>query len=269
MTDEIIIHGGWTPAEQDELNTHLNIINHSFITMIRSLAYIHKHRLYRGDDGLRTWRDFCKSELKMSERYGYYYIEAFSVLSEIETYNATTDTPLPEPTHLQQTRALAQTDNIVAVWQSVTSRYDNPTGKQIKSAIADVTIEQVLIMKGVTDTDVITRLATLYHKSDTGHEIVTEIVTTGYLQTGDEDEAIPLQQVRVSDLARHEKAIRQEAIMRRIADDGGVVITVYPSNPTKTIKALRSVMTGEQLYTLLTDMQYDKLCASLTGYDEV
>lgn len=114
-------------------------------------------------------------------------------------------------------------------------------------------------MRGVTDTDVITRLANLYHKSETGYGVVTELLATGYLQMGDEDEAIPLQQVRVSDLARHEQAIRREAIMRRIADDGGIVITVYPDNPAKTIKALQSVMTGFSQITHLIRPQSPEL----------
>jgi len=38
-----------TPTEQADLDRHLSIIKTSFITMIKSLAYIHINRLYRGD----------------------------------------------------------------------------------------------------------------------------------------------------------------------------------------------------------------------------
>jgi len=240
-----------TPTEQADLDSHLSIIKTSFITMIKSLAYIHINRLYRGD-GSRKWAQFCKDELNISPRYGYYYIEAFSVLNEIEAHNTQTHEPLPTPTRLEQTRALAQSDLIVTTWQNATRRFgDNPTGKQIRQAIeADVTTEQALIMRGVTDTAVISALANLAQKSDNGYQVVTELMTTGYLQLGDSEDAIPLADVRLADLRRYEDDMRREAIARRVANEGGVVITVFPNNPQKTARALLAHMTTSQAYEL-------------------
>jgi len=236
--------------------------------MIKSLAHIHANRLYRGD-GSRTWAEFCKDELNISPRYGYYYIEAFSVLNEIEAYNTQTHEPLPTPTRLEQTRALAQSDLIVTTWQNATRRFgDNPTGKQIRQAIeADVTTEQALIMRGVTDTAVISALANLAQKSDNGYQVVTELMTTGYLQLGDSEDAIPLADVRLADLRRYEDDMRREAIARRVANEGGVVVTIYPQNQAKTISMLAKVLTTEQIKGLCVEMDIKNIRNELVGYD--
>lgn len=253
MTTTIIIAPSpLTATEQAELQRHLSIIRTSFIAMVTSLATIHAKRLYRGDDGSRTWAQFCKDELNISPRYGYYYIEAFSVLTEIEAHNTQTNTPLPTPARLEQTRALAESDLIVDTWQNATRRYgDNPTGKQIRQTIeTDVTTEQALIMRGVTDGAVISALTELAQKSDSGYQVVTELMTTGYLQMGDDEDAIPLADVRLADLRRYEDELKREAIARRVASEGGVVVTIFPHNPQKTARALLAHMTSSQAYEL-------------------
>lgn len=251
-TNTILINEPLKPAEKAELEAHLTIIRTSFIAMVTSLATIHAKRLYRGEDGLRTWENFCRAELDFSARWGYYYIEAFTVLAEIESYNATSDTPLPAPTSLAQTRALAQTDLITTVWQATTARYgEKPTGKQITQTANDMTTEQALMLRGVTDGGVIVALSELAQKSDNGYAIVQELLATGYLQgAGDGEDAIRLQDVRVADLRRWEDDTRKEAIMRRVANEGGINVVIYPQNAEKTARALLGHLTTSQAYEL-------------------
>jgi len=242
------------PLTQDEqilLEHHLSVIKVSFVLMIKSIAVIHTQRLYRGD-GSQTWAEFCKKSLNFSERYGHYFIQAFSILDAIETYNTTAPDPLPLPSREAQTRALsdAPKELIIEVWQQTTARYANPTSRNIKETITDVTTEQALIMRGVTDTAVISALTNLAQKSDNGYQVVTELMTTGYLQLGGDEDAIPLADVRLADLRRYEDDMRREAIARRVANEGGVVVTVYPNNPQKTARALLAHMTTSQAYEL-------------------
>lgn len=119
--------------------------------------------------------------------------------------------------------------------------------------VQDVTVKEALIMKGVADADVIEALSNLAEKSEHGRGVVTELLVTGYLQS--EGDAIPLADVRLRDLKAYEDEQRKEAIMRRVADEGGVVITVFPDNPLKTIKALRTTLTSEQIRSLAIEME--------------
>lgn len=239
-----------TPLEQDSLEHHLAIIKSSFVIMVRSLAIIHSQRLYRGEDGLQTWAQFCQRHLNFSARLGYYFVQACEVLDTIEAHNQN-NLALPLPTNEAQTRVLATTDDlIIPVWQATTARYgDSPTARNIKDTIADMTTKEALLAVGVTDVDVIEALETLADKSSTGYKFVTELVVTGYLQGSDED-AIPLADVRVADLRRWEDDNRREAIARRVADAGGVVITIYPSDMRQTARALAQVMGYDGLQSL-------------------
>ncbi len=227
-----------TPAESQILAHHLEIIRTSFVTMVRSIGYIYHHRLYRGN-GHRTWQKFCADELNFSARYGWYFIEAFSVLSQIEEHNATTPAPLPIPAKLAQTRALAQTDDLlITTWQIATTQHDNPTARQIASISHD------LMMAGVSY-PVANILGEIALKNANGAGLVRELVTTGYLQFDEEENAIALGDVRVTDLRRYQDELRKEAMLQRVASEGGVVITVYPSDLERTAKALRGVLGGD------------------------
>ena len=246
-----------TVQEQQTLEHHLAIIRTSFLVMIKTLSVIHAQKLYRGADGSRTWERFCKEELNFSARYGSYFITAFSILETIEEHNTTTDQPLPLPSKEAHTRALsdAPREMIVEGWQATTQKYGaNPTARNIRQTIEEMTVSEALIMRGVTDGAVLTVLESIADKSEHGRGIVTELLNTGYLQPLDEEDAIPLSDVRLADLRHYEEAQRKEAIARRVADEGGVVITVYPNNPTKTAGILRGSMTSEQLRDLLYEL---------------
>lgn len=237
--------------EQHLLDQNLSIVKSSFIIMIRALSVIHSLRLYRGE-GNRTWSEFCITELDFSPRMGHYFITAFSILETIEAHNATTPDPLPLPNKEAQTRALSATapDLIIPVWEAVTAKYgDNPTAKNIHTVANDMTVSEALILHGVTDGAVLSALENLADKSEHGRTVVTELLTTGYLQSGDND-AIPLADVRIIDLKRYEDEQRKEAIMRRVADEGGISITIYPDNPTKTAGALVAHMPIAQVARL-------------------
>jgi len=246
-------------SEQDSLNHHLSVIKVSFALMIKSLAIIYSQRLYRGIDGGRTWQSFCETELNFGERLGYYFVKAYSVLETIEEYNATAPDPLPLPARESQTRALLSTppDLIVPVWQATIARYgNNPTNKQITEMVQDVTVKEALIMKGISDADVLEALSTLAEKSEHGRTVVTELLVTGYLQASGDGDAIPLADLRLVDLKRYEDEQRREAIMRRVADEGGVVLTVYPNDSKKTAKILLASMTDDQAYGLIYHLEY-------------
>lgn len=254
----------YTPLSQQEIDTlnyHLETIRISFVLMIKSLAQIHKLKLYRGEQGNQTWSDFCKNSLNFSARYGHLFIQAFSVLESIELYNNDAIDPLPLPNKEAQTRALSTIpkDLVIPVWQATTAKYgNNPTGKQITEMSKDVTVSEALIMRGVANADVLEALSTLADKSESGRGVVTELLVTGYLQVGEEADAIPLADVRVMDLRRYEQDVKREAIARRITEQGGVVVTIYPDNPTKTAGILLASMTSEQAYDLLYHMEYDR-----------
>lgn len=238
--------------EQHLLEQNLSIVKSSFIIMIRALSVIHSLRLYRGD-GNRTWSEFCTTELDFSPRMGHYFITAFSILETIEAYNQTAPDPLPLPNKEAQTRALsdAPKELIIDVWQATTAKYgDSPTARHIKETIADMTISEALILRGVTDGAVLSALENLADKSPHGAGVVSELLNTGYLQPGDDEDAIPLQDIRIADLRHYEDNQRREAIARRIADSGGVTVVIYPNDPIKTAGVLRGVMTDEQAYDL-------------------
>jgi hypothetical protein len=242
-----------TESEQQALEHHLSVIQVSFALMVKSIAIIHVQRLYRGIDGNQTWAEFCKNSLNFSARLGHYFVTAFSILETIELFNETAPAPLPLPLKEAHTRALSDSPKelIIEVWQQTIARYgDNPTARNIRETIEDMTISEALIMHGVTDVDVLGMLTTLADKNEHGHGLVTELLNTGYLQIGDEDDAIPLVDVRVADLRRYQDDVKREAIARRVADEGGVTITIYPDNPTKTAGALVAHMPINQLMRL-------------------
>ena len=236
------------PLSEDEqiaLNHHLRVIKQSFIAMIRSLAYIHKNRLYRGNGG-RTWAQFCEDELNYSPRYGNYLVSAFTILETIETHNGVSDETLPLPTNEAQTRALSvskQADVIIETWRGAVARGGVNAPKRV---IIEVYNE--LVSSGVNK-DTAQTLARVAD-TKTGDSIITELLTSGYLQTGDEDETIPLADVRSLDVTRYINELRRETIMQRVAQDGGVNVTIYPDNPARTAKALLAHMTTSQAYEL-------------------
>lgn len=233
MQSDISIITPMTEGEKHRLHEYLKIIRTSFLTTVKTLAKIHSDRLYRGDDGMRTWAKFCEDELNFSARLGYYFVKAFQVLEVIECSSE----PLPLPTHEAQTRALLATppELIIPVWkQTVTVYGDNPTAKQITNIIDQLA------------PPVASALQNLAEKSVHGADIVSEIITTGYLQIGDADEAIPLEEIRLADLTRYEQVLRNEAIARRIAQDGGVNCTVYPADSHRTARSLLKLLTPLQ-----------------------
>jgi hypothetical protein len=233
MQSDISFITPMTDSEKHRLDEYLKIIRTSFITTVKTLAKIHSERLYRGNDGTRTWAQFCEDELNFSARLGYYFVRAFQVLEAIES----NPEPLPLPTHEAQTRALlpAPPELIIPIWQQTITRYgDNPTAKQIGNIIDQLT------------PPVASALKTLAEKSAHGSEIVSEIITTGYLQIGDADEAIPIEEIRLADLTRYEQMLRNEAIARRIAQDGGVNCTIYPADSQRTARLLLKLLSASQ-----------------------
>lgn len=245
--------------EQLELQHHLTIIKTSVIATIRALAHIHQKRLYRGDGG-RSWAEFCQSELNFSPRYGHYLVSAFAVLETIEGYNEVADDPLPLPVNEGQARALSALpkDVIVATWQATVKQHG--TGASRKTITE---VYQALKQAGASEAtaETLGKLA----NTQTGATIANELLSTGYLQTGDIDEVIPLEQLRPDDVTRYMNDLRRENIMQRVANEGGVSVTIYPADSERTAKALMQWLNPKQAYELSIILDEYPKTAKITG----
>lgn len=246
MGNNIIIFTGLNQDEEIELQHHLKVIRSSFIQMVKALAIIHSKKLYRGQNGKRTWAEFCRDELNFSERYGYYFVEAFSVLGQIDEYNQSNpNTELPYPQNLKQTKALAKADDIIGAWMRATQKYTTPTAKQISETIQ--ALKNELVMAGVSEQTAM--IITNTNPTHITYEIIAEVIQTGYLQIA--DEVIPATDIRPQDIIRYEDELRREQILQKIAERGGVSVTIYPHDPLKTAKSLIQHIPQDQIIQLI------------------
>jgi hypothetical protein len=240
----MIILNPLSDDETIELQHHLTVIKTSVISLIRSLAHIYQKRLYRGD-GSRTWAEFCQQELNFSPRYGYYLVQAFTVLQTIEAHNQTADKPLPLPSNEAQARALSAIPNdaIVATWQATLARHGVSASRK---TVLDVYHELVNAGAKEETAQILGQLA----NTKTGLAIAEDVLVSGYLQTSDDDDAIPLSDLRPVDVSRYHNTLRHELIMQRVAREGGVPVIIYPQNTVQTAKILGQLLTVDQLKEL-------------------
>lgn len=245
----ISVLAGLTKDEESELNHQLKIVKTSFTNTVRALAVIYTKKLYRGHDGKRTWQEFCEQDLGFSGRYGHYFVKAFSVLEQIDQHNQShPDEQLPYPTNLRQVRELTKSNNVIEVWQLTIKNHQVPTAKTISDTSNQIKTE--LEHAGVRS-DVAHGIA-LSMKSSIGQQIIQEILQTGYLQIA--DEIIPANEIRSNDVERYESEIRRELFLQKVADRGGVCITIYPDDLAKTAKALIQHIQPEAISLLIENL---------------
>lgn len=239
-----------TTQEKTELEHHLRIIKSSFIQMVKSLGVIYYKKLYRGDNGKRTWAEFCQQELNFSSRYGYYFVQGFNALRKIDEYNEGEYEKLPYPSDLSQLRALSGADDVVQVWKKVAKTGDISQRSIIRTKEL-LEVEGRLTTVGLSQ-ECINTLMTGYNTS-TGKEIIDEILTTGYLQTG--DFVLSAQDIRPKDILDYETALRREKMLQKIAEQGGVTITIYPDNPQKTAAIIHNALNYQQLNQVIAELR--------------
>lgn len=244
-----------TPHEKEELEHHLTIIEGSFARMVKSLAHIYYTRLYRGDDGRQTWAQFCERRLNFSARHGHYFVKAFDTLQTI------TESELPPPTKLAQTRALSAIpkDYVLETWAGVYRQFgDKATAKNITTIYND--------LKDAGAVGSVARTLATLADTDEGKEAIGDVLVTGYLQWN--DSIVPIEQANMRDIENYTDAMRREARARELANEGGMLITIYPDNAEKTRANLEKVLTDEQINALLIAFNPNPFGVPVYTWDE-
>lgn len=118
-------------------------------------------------------------------------------------------------------------------------------------------VKGALLLHEIFDPTVIREMNRIAAK---GSESYQEIIRTGYLQFGDEHEAIPAKSMTAADLRRYldyrYQEHRQQAIAEREAEQGlqTVMVVLYANSPARTAEVLRQTFSPEMLSEIVSGL---------------
>lgn len=186
-----------TTFEQSRLEACEQVIERGLATFVdvgTALLEVRDSRLYRAE--FATFEAYCAERWGLKQSRAYQLIDAAKALTNLKS-----STIVELPANEAQARELTQftPDEQRAVWQMAVETAPNGkvTAAHVRAAArinealqaAPEAVQDVVQRFGVGDADTIHELARLHKQR---RDTFDEIAASGYVQLGDEDEAVPL-----------------------------------------------------------------------------